>query len=104
MSRRVRVSQNPDVFQSVALLPEELGRRDVYPLPPQNRVVLRMRFRDFVGRYLIHCHNMNHEDDFMMARWDIVDSIEELARKRREIDERRRLAGLPLQYKHGGLV
>jgi FtsP/CotA-like multicopper oxidase with cupredoxin domain len=104
LSRRVRVSQNPDVFQNVALLPEELGRRDVYPLPPQHRVVLRMRFRDFVGRYLIHCHNMNHEDDFMMARWDIVDSIEELARKRGEIDERRRLAGLPPQYKHGGLV
>jgi FtsP/CotA-like multicopper oxidase with cupredoxin domain len=103
MSRRVRVSQNPDVFQDVALLPEELGRRDVYPLPPQHRVVLRMRFRDFVGRYLIHCHNMNHEDAFMMVRWDIVDSVEELTRKRREIDERRMLAGLPPQYvdKHG---
>jgi FtsP/CotA-like multicopper oxidase with cupredoxin domain len=98
MSRRVRTSQNPDVFQDVPLLPEELGRRDVYPLPPQHRVVLRMRFRDFVGRYLIHCHNMNHEDDFMMARWDIVDSVEELTRRRSEIDERRMLAGLPPQY------
>lgn len=104
VSRRVRVSQNPDVFQDVALLPEELGRRDVYPLPPQNRVVLRIRFRDFVGRYLIHCHNMNHEDDFMMARWDIVDSMAELTRRRREIDERRMLAGLAPQYPHGGLV
>ncbi len=106
-SRRLRVSQNPDVFQDVPLLPEELGRRDVYPLPPQHRVVLRMRFRDFVGRYLIHCHNMNHEDAFMMVRWDIVDSVEELTRKRREIDERRMLAGLPPQYGHdqqGGLV
>jgi FtsP/CotA-like multicopper oxidase with cupredoxin domain len=106
-SRRLRVSQNPDVFQDVPLLPEELGRRDVYPLPPQHRVVLRMRFRDFVGRYLIHCHNMNHEDGFMMVRWDIVDSLEELSRKRREIDERRMLAGLPPQYgpdKQGGLV
>lgn len=107
-SRRLRVSQNPDVFQDVPLTPEELGRRDVYPLPPQNRVVLRMRFRDFVGRYLIHCHNMNHEDDFMMVRWDIVDSVEELTRRRREIDERRMLAGLPPQYSHddkqGGLV
>ena len=104
MSRRLRVSQNPDVFQNVPLTPEELGRRDVYPLPPQNRVVLRMRFRDFVGRYLIHCHNMNHEDDFMMARWDIVETVEELARVRLEIDQRRMLAGLPPQYKHGGLV
>jgi FtsP/CotA-like multicopper oxidase with cupredoxin domain len=105
MSRRLRVTQNPDTFQDVPLLPEELGRRDVYPLPPQNRMVLRLRFRDFVGRYLIHCHNMNHEDAFMMVRWDIVDSLEELTRRRREIDERRLLAGLPPQYSNqGGLV
>lgn len=98
-SRRVRVSQNPDVFQNVPLTFEELGRRDVYPLPPQNRVVQRMRFRDFVGRYLIHCHNMNHEDTFMMVRWDIVDSIGELTTRRREIDQRRHMAGLPPLYK-----
>jgi hypothetical protein len=68
--------------------------------------VIRLRFRDFVGRYLIHCHNMNHEDDFMMARWDIVESMSELISKRREIDERRIMAGLPPQYgnKNGGLV
>lgn len=98
-SRRVRVSQNPDVFQNVPLTFDELGRRDVYPLPPQHRVVLRQRFRDFVGRYLIHCHNMNHEDDFMMVRWDIVDSPGELTSRRREIDQRRLMAGLPPQYK-----
>lgn len=86
---------------NVPLLPEEQGRRDVYRLPPQDRLVIRLRFRDFVGRYLIHCHNMNHEDDFMMVRWDIVDSVEELTRKRREIDERRMLAGLPPQYGNG---
>jgi hypothetical protein len=54
-----------------------------------------MRFRDFVGRYLIHCHNMIHEDDFMMARWDIVDSLTEYRRKKEEIAQRRRAAGLP---------
>lgn len=99
MSRRVRVSQNPDVFQTLDLTFDERGRRDVYPLPPQHRVVMRQRFRDFVGRYLIHCHNMNHEDDFMMVRWDIVDSIGELTTKRRQIDERRMAAGLKPQYR-----
>ena len=87
----------------VALNWDELGRRDVYPLLPNHRIVLRQRFRDFVGRYLIHCHNMNHEDDFMMVRWDIVDSAALLDSKRREIDDRRRLAGLRPQYE-GGLV
>jgi FtsP/CotA-like multicopper oxidase with cupredoxin domain len=83
---------------NVPLLPEELGRRDVYRVPGQDRLVIRLRFRDFHGRYLIHCHNMNHEDNFMMVRWDIVETVEELTRKRREIDERRMMAGLPPQY------
>lgn len=93
---------------NVPLLPEELGRRDIYRLPGQDRLVIRLRFRDFVGRYLIHCHNMIHEDDFMMVRWDIVDSVAELTQRRREIDARRMLAGLPPQYsddlKSGRLV
>jgi FtsP/CotA-like multicopper oxidase with cupredoxin domain len=105
LSRRRRVTQNPDTFENIPLLPEEQGRRDVYPLPPQHRVVLRMRFRDFSGRYLIHCHNMNHEDDFMMIRWDIVDTVEQLTEARARIDQRRMLAGLPPQYnKTGGLA
>jgi hypothetical protein len=33
-----------------------------------------MRFRDFTGKYLIHCHNMGHEDNVMMVRWDIVNN------------------------------
>lgn len=73
------------------------ARRDVYPLPGQHSVKLRMQFRDFVGRYLIHCHNMNHEDAFMMVRWDIVDSIAELRRKREQIAERRKAAGLAVE-------
>jgi FtsP/CotA-like multicopper oxidase with cupredoxin domain len=107
VSRRQRISQNPDVFQDIPLRPEEQGRRDVYPLPPQHRVVMRQRFRDFSGRYLMHCHNMNHEDGFMMVRWDIVDTVQQLTERRMEIDQRRMLAGLPPQYsktKTGGFA
>ena len=31
-----------------------------------------MRFRDFHGKYPMHCHNVVHEDHDMMLRWDIV--------------------------------
>ncbi len=55
--------------------PLETGRKDVIRLPPGDEIVLFMRFREFLGRYLIHCHNMNHEDAFMMTRWDIVDTV-----------------------------
>ena len=50
----------------------ERGRKDVARLGPDDQVKLFLRFRDFVGRYPIHCHNTVHEDHAMMARWDIV--------------------------------
>ncbi len=50
----------------------EKGRKDVYVLGPNESVRLFMRFRDFPGKYVMHCHNMIHEDHAMMVRWDIV--------------------------------
>ena len=39
-----------------------------------DRTVLRvlMRFRDYKGKYVMHCHNLIHEDHAMMLRFDIV--------------------------------
>jgi FtsP/CotA-like multicopper oxidase with cupredoxin domain len=54
--------------------PLEKGRKDVVRLEPGNEVKIFLQFRDFLGRYLIHCHNINHEDAFMMVRFDIVNS------------------------------
>ena len=28
-----------------------------------------MRFRDWTGRYVMHCHNVIHEDHAMMVRF-----------------------------------
>ncbi|PSJ16588.1 multicopper oxidase family protein [Nitrosomonas supralitoralis] len=50
----------------------EKGRKDVYRLGPNEKIRLFMRFRDFTGKYVMHCHNMVHEDHAMMIRWDIV--------------------------------
>jgi FtsP/CotA-like multicopper oxidase with cupredoxin domain len=90
----------PNRNDPVTLLPDEQtnnARRDVYNLPGQSAVRIRLQFRDFVGRYLIHCHNMGHEDDFMMVRWDIVDSVAELRTKRQQIAEQRRAAGVSVE-------
>ncbi len=102
MERTLQTSPGggPETIVPVALSGWEAtnnARRDVYPLPGQNAVKLRMAFRDFVGRYLIHCHNMNHEDGFMMVRWDIVDSVAALEKARRELAERRAAAGLDVE-------
>jgi FtsP/CotA-like multicopper oxidase with cupredoxin domain len=52
--------------------PLDSGRRDVYPVQTGGeKVLIFLRFRDFMGKYMIHCHNMGHEDNFMLVRWDI---------------------------------
>ena len=53
--------------------PHEMGRKDVYVLEPNEEVRVFLRFRDFLGKYMMHCHNLIHEDHAMMIRWDIVE-------------------------------
>jgi FtsP/CotA-like multicopper oxidase with cupredoxin domain len=55
----------------VAPPPHEQGRKDVYPVKGEEVVRVFIRFRDYVGRYVMHCHNLVHEDHAMMIRWDI---------------------------------
>ncbi len=53
-------------------LPADKGRKDVTQLHPNERVQLFFRFRDWLGKYPIHCHNVVHEDHAMMALWHVV--------------------------------
>jgi FtsP/CotA-like multicopper oxidase with cupredoxin domain len=53
-------------------LPIEGSRKDVSQLHPNERVQLFFRFRDWLGRYPLHCHNVVHEDHAMMLRWEVV--------------------------------
>lgn len=46
--------------------------RDTVPLPVGGTVVIRMRFTDFLGRYVFHCHILAHEDGGMMAIVDVT--------------------------------
>jgi FtsP/CotA-like multicopper oxidase with cupredoxin domain len=50
----------------------DYARRDVINLQTNDEVRLFMRFRDMRGRYVMHCHNVVHEDHAMMIRWDMV--------------------------------
>lgn len=52
-------------------IPYEIGRKDVIRVQENERVQMFFRFRDFLGRYPMHCHNLVHEDHAMMIRWDI---------------------------------
>jgi FtsP/CotA-like multicopper oxidase with cupredoxin domain len=57
--------------RAVPVPPHEQGRKDVYVLGEDMTIRVFLRFRDFLGKYPIHCHNLIHEDHAMMARWDI---------------------------------
>lgn len=50
------------------------GRKDVYVLEPYTTMRVFIRFRDFTGKYVMHCHNLIHEDHAMMVRFDVKNS------------------------------
>ncbi|HHB90558.1 MAG TPA: multicopper oxidase family protein [Anaerolineae bacterium] len=48
------------------------GWKDTILLMAGERVQVRLRFEDFTGLYLYHCHNLEHEDMGMMRNYKIV--------------------------------
>jgi FtsP/CotA-like multicopper oxidase with cupredoxin domain len=51
-----------------------LARRDTILLKGGDTVEVFLKFRDHLGPFVFHCHNMEHEDMAMMARFDVVPS------------------------------
>jgi FtsP/CotA-like multicopper oxidase with cupredoxin domain len=52
--------------------PWELGPKDVAYLGENETVRVLARF-DGLGRYMVHCHNLVHEDHDMMTQFEVVD-------------------------------
>lgn len=50
----------------------ERGWKDTLRLESGDDVRVIMRFDGYRGRYLMHCHNLEHEDYDMMMRFDVV--------------------------------
>ncbi len=54
---------------------DKWARKDVYRIGPMDdsgdEVTLAIRFREFAGTFMEHCHNTQHEDHSMLLRWDI---------------------------------
>lgn len=53
------------------------GRQDIVPIPNEvngvpGKVVIRIRFADFTGPEMFHCHIAAHEDNGMMSYIDVV--------------------------------
>ncbi|WP_408004441.1 multicopper oxidase domain-containing protein [Pseudomonas schmalbachii] len=54
---------------------EQWARKDVYRIggdfDSSENVEVAIRFREFAGTYMEHCHNTQHEDTSMLLRWDV---------------------------------
>lgn len=52
--------------------PDDMSKEDLVALDPGESVLIYRGFRDFVGQYVAHCHNLAHEDHAMMFGWEIT--------------------------------
>ena len=52
--------------------PYDIGWKDTIDLRPEEEAEIIARFTGYRGRYVFHCHNLEHEDMAMMANFDVV--------------------------------
>lgn len=50
----------------------EQGRKDTVMIMPGETVRIIIRFRDYTGVYMYHCHLLEHEDNGMMGQFEVI--------------------------------
>jgi spore coat protein A len=52
--------------------PQDVGWKDTVDLAPGEEARVIARFDGYRGKYVFHCHNLEHEDMMMMANFKVV--------------------------------
>jgi spore coat protein A len=52
--------------------PSDAGWKDTVDVVPEEEVEIGIRFTGYRGRYVFHCHNLEHEDMAMMANLEVT--------------------------------
>ena len=52
--------------------PTDAGWKDTIDLRPFEVARVIARFDGYRGKYVLHCHNLEHEDMMMMANFEVV--------------------------------
>jgi spore coat protein A len=52
--------------------PNELGWKDTVQCPPGTITRVIVRFEGFTGKYLYHCHILEHESNDMMRPFEVI--------------------------------
>jgi len=71
-SELMRVLSRNGVSTAGTAEADGFSRTDTVNLAGGDEVEVFVKFRDFPGPWVHHCHNIEHEDHFMMARFDVV--------------------------------
>ncbi|MDT3740234.1 MAG: multicopper oxidase domain-containing protein [Candidatus Kapabacteria bacterium] len=59
---------------STELPEQEKGWKDTFLINGGETVKVIAKFNGYKGKYLLHCHNLEHEDDGMMLNYNVVNS------------------------------
>jgi spore coat protein A len=52
--------------------PNEAGWKDTAIVNPRDVLTILARFEGFTGRYVFHCHMLEHEDNDMMRPYEVI--------------------------------
>lgn len=55
------------------LVPQDMGWKDTVLVPPSQKLRILVRMTPHTGVYLVHCHNLEHEDHGMMSNFEVVE-------------------------------
>ncbi|MEJ7818647.1 MAG: multicopper oxidase family protein [Thermoleophilaceae bacterium] len=53
--------------------PWEACLKDTFFLDPGDRVVIAGHMSDYAGKYVVHCHMLDHEDHGLMSQFEVVE-------------------------------
>ena len=52
--------------------PNEAGWKDTAMVNPRDVLIILVRFEGYTGRYVYHCHMLEHEDNDMMRPYEVI--------------------------------
>jgi FtsP/CotA-like multicopper oxidase with cupredoxin domain len=58
--------------QGSPMLPDDAGLKDTINVPPGSTVRVQATFGDYLGRYVFHCHFLEHSSLGMMGQFEVV--------------------------------
>lgn len=57
--------------------PNEAGRKDTASVNPGEVLTILVKFEGYTGRYVFHCHMLEHEDNDMMRPYEVLSAAPE---------------------------